>query len=222
MLLLIDTATEQASVALSEGGAVLFTEESPLPREHASWLQPAIQRMMGSAKIPMNRLQAVAVSAGPGSYTGLRVGMAAAKGICYALKIPLITVGTLRLMAEAMIPAAKENGALICAMIDARRQEVFTALYSADMDEMLPPQALILDKTSFDKYLTGNRIIFSGSGSEKWKLITPSKQALFISQLNVIEPFAKISDRYFAEKKWADTTYSEPIYLKEFYTHAKK
>ncbi|MFI5194959.1 MAG: tRNA (adenosine(37)-N6)-threonylcarbamoyltransferase complex dimerization subunit type 1 TsaB, partial [Chitinophagales bacterium] len=136
MLLLINTATEQASVALAEGGKVLFLEENPSPKQHAAWLHPAIRRMLASAKINAEHLQAVSVSAGPGSYTGLRVGMAAAKGLCFALKIPLITVGTLQLMADAMVAQAKEKKALICPMIDARRQEVFTALYSAEMEEI--------------------------------------------------------------------------------------
>ncbi len=221
MLLLINTATEQASVALAEGHKVLFLEENPFPKEHAVWLHPAIRRMLVSAKITAGHLQAVAVSAGPGSYTGLRVGMAAAKGLCFALKIPLITVGTLQLMADAMVAQAREMKALICPMIDARRQEVFTALYSAEMEEILTPRALILDKTSFEQYLSAGPVIFSGSGMEKWKAINPSRHAIYMSQNDVNESFAEISNLKFAEKKWTDTAYAEPIYLKEFYTHAK-
>jgi len=176
--------------------------------------------MLEQARAEMKALEAVAVSAGPGSYTGLRVGMAAAKGICYALRIPLITVNTLRLMAEAMVPRAKEEKALICPMIDARREEVFTAIYSAGMEEILAPQALILDKTSFEQILADNRIIFSGSGAGKWKILTPSKNALFCNQIIVTESFMRISARYLAEKKWTGLISSEPIYLKEFYTHA--
>ena len=199
----------------------MFLEENPSPKEHAAWLHPAIGRMLVSAKITAEHLQAVAVSAGPGSYTGLRVGMAAAKGLCFALKIPLITVGTLQLMADAMVASAREKKALICPMIDARRQEVFTALYSAKMEEILPPRALILDKTSFEQYLSAGPVIFSGSGMEKWKTINSSGQAIYMSQNDVNESFAKISNRFFAVKKWEDTAYAEPIYLKEFYTHAK-
>ena len=106
-------------------------------------------------------------------------------------------------------------------MIDARREEVFTAVYSADMKEILAPQALILDKTSFEQILADNRIIFSGSGAEKWKILTSSKNAVFSPQINVTESFMRISTRYLAEKKWTELTNSEPIYLKEFYTHAK-
>lgn len=221
MMLLIDTSAEQASLALANEGKILFTEENPLPKEHAAWLHPAIRRILESGRIKIEQLKAVAVSAGPGSYTGLRVGMAAAKGICFALKIPLITVNTLRLMGQAMLPLAKENNALICPLIDARRQEVFTAIYSLEMQEILAPQALILDKTSFEEYLTRSRLIFSGSGSQKWEGLTHSPNALFSTQINVTEVFARISHTYFMEKKWSDPIYSEPLYLKEFYTHAK-
>src|ERR1700733_11639156 len=103
MLLLIDTSQETGTAALSQDGHVLFSEENKIAKEHASWLHVAIERMLAEAKITLRDLEAVAVVAGPGSYTGLRVGMAAAKGFCYALKIPLITENTLRVMAESII-----------------------------------------------------------------------------------------------------------------------
>jgi tRNA threonylcarbamoyladenosine biosynthesis protein TsaB len=221
MLLLIETSGSSAAVALSEEGNILSREENPQQKEHAAWLHPAIKRVLAAGRKGMGDLQAVAVSAGPGSYTGLRVGMAAAKGICYAMNIPLIAVNTLELMATAMVPLAEKEKALICPMIDARRNEVFTAVYTAEMKEIQAPQALILDKTSFEDVLKGNRVIFSGSGSGKWKILTSSPQAVFATQINVIESFALISSHYFAEKRWTELTGSEPIYLKEFYTHAK-
>ena len=237
LLLLIDTSAPTAFVALSRGGRILFSEENAQAKEHASWLHPAIGRLLEQAGdggngragmggreqagLGMKELEAVSISAGPGSYTGLRVGMAAAKGICYALKIPLITVNTLQLMAEAMAPLAKEKNALICPMIDARREEVFTAVYTADMKEIRAPQALILEKTSFEEILRENSVLFSGSGSEKWKMLTSSKNAFFATQIDVKESLAIISARCFAEKKWTELINSEPIYLKEFYTHSK-
>ena len=221
MLLLIETSGSSAAVALSGERNILSREENPQQKEHAAWLHPAIKRILEAGRKSMSDLQAVAVSAGPGSYTGLRVGMAAAKGICYAMNIPLITVNTLELMAMAMVPPAEKEKALICPMIDARRNEVFTAVYTAEMKEIQAPRALILDKTSFEDVLKENRMIFSGTGSEKWKMLTRSNNAVFASQINVIESFALISSRYFAEKRWTELTSSEPIYLKEFYTHAK-
>jgi tRNA threonylcarbamoyladenosine biosynthesis protein TsaB len=221
LILLIETSSPTATVALAGGGSILSAEENPQPKDHAAWLHPAIKRILEQAGAKREELEAVAVSAGPGSYTGLRVGMAAAKGICYALQIPLITVNTLRLMAEAMAPLARKQKALICPMIDARREEVFTAVYSAGMEEILPPQALILDKTSFEQLLVDNLLIFTGSGAEKWKILSSSKNAVFFPQVDVTETFMHMSARYFAEKNWTELTASEPIYLKEFYTHAK-
>ena len=132
MILLIDTAQETGSVALAKDGTILFSEENKIAKEHASWLHMAIARILEKAKATVRDLEAVAVIAGPGSYTGLRVGMAAAKGFCYALKIPLITQNTLRVMAESMRSEALEKSARICPLIDARRDEVFTALYQPD------------------------------------------------------------------------------------------
>jgi tRNA threonylcarbamoyladenosine biosynthesis protein TsaB len=124
-------------------------------------------------------------------------------------------------MAAAMRGAAVENKALICPMLDARRQEVFTALYSPDMQEILAPRALILDKTSFEEELSRGKVIFAGSGSEKWREMTPSPHAIFSGEPNIDEDFARLSARDFEVKKWADPIYAEPIYLKEFHTHAK-
>ena len=136
MILLIDTSQETGTTALCHGGEVLFSEENKIAKEHAGWLHLAIGRILSEAKLTVRDLDAVAVVSGPGSYTGLRVGMAAAKGFCYALKIPLITQNTLSLMAESMIPFALEKQALICPMIDARRDEVFTALYKLNAERL--------------------------------------------------------------------------------------
>ena len=230
MILLIDTAQETGKVALAKEGRVILSEENKIAKEHASWLHPAIGRIMAGAKITIRDLSAVAVVAGPGSYTGLRVGMAAAKGFCYALKIPLITANSLVLMAEAMKKEALEHEALICPMIDARRDEVFTALYqfepangqpptANDLIEVLPPQAMILDKNAFESYLAGNKIIFSGSGADKLEKMISQGQAIFRSQNNIIQSFATSSQLDFDAGRWADPVLSAPVYLKEFFSY---
>src|SRR5450432_1020686 len=252
MILLIDTAQETGTIALSKDGLVLFSEENKIAKEHASWLYGAITRLLEKANTTIREMEAIAVVAGPGSYTGLRVGMAAAKGFCYALKVPLITQNTLRVMAESMIPAAEEKRALICPLIDARRDEVFTALYTLNAERstlnadspthnanhsrndagptaparmrdllstLLAPQALILDKTAFEIPLSENPIVFSGSGAAKWEKIADSPNALFIPQQNMIQAFATLSHRDFTSKTWADPVYSEPVYLKEFFSY---
>jgi tRNA threonylcarbamoyladenosine biosynthesis protein TsaB len=227
MILLIDTSQETGTTALAESGKVLFSEENKIAKEHASWLHVAIGRMLLEAKITVRELEAIAVVAGPGSYTGLRVGMAAAKGFCYALKIPLITQNTLRVMAESMISVAEEKGALICPMIDARRDEVFTALYTPnaqrptpnDVSQLLEPQAMILDKSAFEIQLAENPILFFGTGANKWEKIANSANALFQPQLDTVHAFAALAQRDFDSKTWADPVYSEPVYLKEFFSY---
>src|ERR1044071_1620569 len=136
LILNIDTAMGTASIRLAQEGKTLALAENIAQKEHASWLHPAIEQMMGTAGYSLRELKAVAVTAGPGSYTGLRVGMAAAKGFCYALNIPLITEDTLRVMAFA----AKEQlgeGDYLCPMIDARRMEVFTAVNRNDLTTVM-------------------------------------------------------------------------------------
>ncbi len=243
MILLIDTAQETGIAALSKDGEVLFQEENKIQKEHASWLHMAIGRLMTAAQITVRDLEAVAVIAGPGSYTGLRVGMAAAKGFCYALKIPLITQNSLVVMAQSMTAIAEKKNALICPMIDARRQEVFTALYSletanrqpptanrppptanrppqtANLTEILHPQALILDKTAFEWQLAEKPILFFGSGAAKWKEIINSSNALFEPQQSTIQAFAMLARHDFSAGRWADPVYSEPVYLKEFFSY---
>jgi tRNA threonylcarbamoyladenosine biosynthesis protein TsaB len=251
MILLIDTSQETATVALSNEGKVLHWEENKISKEHASWLHTAIARLIAEAEITLGDLKAVAVIAGPGSYTGLRVGMAAAKGFCYALNIPLITRNTLEVMAESMRNSAAEKGALICPMIDARRDEVFTALYSIGLKPKTPnaerltpnaesqnseitnrqqptannftvilqPQSMILYKNAFETWLSENFIIFFGSGAEKWKKNSDSPSAIFEPQPDIIQAFATLAQVDFLAESWADPVYSEPFYLKEFFTY---
>jgi tRNA threonylcarbamoyladenosine biosynthesis protein TsaB len=133
LILNIDTATETGGICIAEEGKTLAMAVNPEQKDHASWLHPAVEKIMRDAGCGMKDLQAVAVTAGPGSYTGLRVGMAAAKGFCYALGIPLITENTLKVMALAAKEQAPGDG-LLCPMIDARRMEVFTAVYQNDLE----------------------------------------------------------------------------------------
>src|SRR5450755_1397709 len=194
MILLIDTSQEIGTVAIESDGKVLFSEENKIAKEHAAWLHSATGRILNEAKMTLRELEAIAVVAGPGSYTGLRVGMAAAKGFCYALKIPLITRNTLEIMGVSMAAVAVEQQALICPMIDARREEVYTALYHPDGEEIQAPRALILDKNSFEEELQTNRIIFFGSGAKKWEKINRHTFVLFLPQPNSIQAFAKLAE----------------------------
>jgi tRNA threonylcarbamoyladenosine biosynthesis protein TsaB len=222
MILLIDTSQEKGFVGLAREGKVIQGEENAVSKEHASWLHQALGRILAAAGCSIREIQAVAVVAGPGSYTGLRVGMAAAKGFCYAIKVPLITQNSLFLMADSMKTMPFERGAFLCPMIDARRDEVFTALYEVSnrsLKEILEPQAMILDKNSFETELSKNPIVFSGSGAEKWEKITNSTRAIFSAQSSIIQSFARLAQEDFLAKKWVDPVYAAPVYLKEFFSY---
>lgn len=223
LILNIDTASENAHVSLAKDGQVLYTLSNELQKEHASFLQAAVQQLIKTTGILFKEVDAIAVTAGPGSYTGLRVGFASAKGLCYALKKPFITIGTLELLTVSALqlhpPGAHEN-ILFCPMIDARRMEVFTAIYQPDLNIHLQPCAMILDEFSFEKDLSNNKIMFFGSGSEKWQKLSalnyPDSNAVFKTVSVLPESLANSSNTLFSEKKFTDLAYSEPLYLKEF------
>ena len=178
LILNIDTAMETAGVCLSEDGKTLGLAESQDQRSHSSWLHAAIAGLLAEQGRRARDLQAVAVTAGPGSYTGLRVGMAAAKGLCYALGIPMITENTL----DVMVAAGREQlpeAELLCPMIDARRMEVFAGLYPKDGPALMAPAAMIIDAHSFSEFLSVRRIAFFGSGSGKCKQLISNPHASF-------------------------------------------
>jgi tRNA threonylcarbamoyladenosine biosynthesis protein TsaB len=217
-ILHINTALETASVSLALKGSVLLERHNGVQKEHASFLQLAIGEMMQEAGIPLKELAAVAVIHGPGSYTGLRVGMAGAKGICYALSVPLITINTLEWMVEA---CKNEDADMFCPMIDARRMEVFTALYNRSLREIKPPCSLILQPESFSTELEKNKITFFGNGAEKFTNFFPHQNAAFKTLVSGNIELASIALKRYQLGIFADLAYSEPLYIKEFYTPAK-
>lgn len=219
LLLNIDTALETAWVSLSNDGEVLQSASSTEQKDHAAWLHPAIRTLLQHTEITLHQLEAVAVSIGPGSYTGLRVGLSAAKGFCYALNIPLIAVGTLEILASAVKDEATD---LVCPLIDARRMEVYAAVYDKTMTEKMAPHALLIDESSFSQWLDTHHILFCGSGSKKLQNLLSNKNAAFTSHGVATHAFARLSQKYFLEKKFADLAYTEPLYIKEFYTTARK
>jgi tRNA threonylcarbamoyladenosine biosynthesis protein TsaB len=222
LILNIDTAIEIAGVCLSKDGATLITLQSDDQKTHAAWLHVSIEKIMHQSGFAIKDLNAIAVAIGPGSYTGLRVGMAAAKGLCYALHIPFITASTLELMAFSVQSRAIELSALICPMIDARRMEVFTALYNKEVGEVMAPAAMILNKNSFEDYLSIQNILFIGSGTRKLAELISTPTALFADTPLLAPYLGKISHNKYLTREFSDLIYSEPAYLKEFYTHEKK
>jgi tRNA threonylcarbamoyladenosine biosynthesis protein TsaB len=226
LILNIDTSTENASVCIARDGNSIALSENANQKNHAAWIHPAIEQLLMRAECTIHDLEAVAVTAGPGSYTGLRVAMATAKGLCYALNIPLITENTLRVMALALKRAyygeTNIEKVLFCPMIDARRMEVFTALFNPALEEVMESKALILNHDLFSEYLSGHEIIFSGNGVKKFRQFASHPHAIFFEIQFSAEQLAVLSNKKFANQKFDDIAYAEPLYLKEFYTVAKK
>ncbi|RYE13429.1 MAG: tRNA (adenosine(37)-N6)-threonylcarbamoyltransferase complex dimerization subunit type 1 TsaB, partial [Sphingobacteriales bacterium] len=167
IILQIETSTIVCSVALSVNGETMLFKEASERNMHASNLTLFIDALMQRYGITYNELDAIAVAKGPGSYTGLRIGVSTAKGICYAVEKPLIAVGTLQLMANGYMALNGRYKGLICPMIDARRMEVFTALYDQDLNEISPAEAKIIYDGSYGAILSDQRISFIGDGAEK-------------------------------------------------------
>ncbi len=225
LLLHIDTATEHASICLSQDEKVVGLEESSDQKNHASFVQTAIQKLLDRSGFVLSAVDAISVSAGPGSYTGLRVGLASAKGICYALNKPLILLHTLQVLAQSV----KEKAALlgektvICPMIDARRMEVFTAMYNSDLAEKQAAHALILTESSFADELKSAQVLFCGSGQAKCRqVLTPAAGAHFTDQQHTAADMVPLALQKFQQQQFADLAYSEPFYVKEFFTPARK
>ena len=217
LILHIDTALQKAYVGLSEDGKLLHEVQNDTPMNHAAFVQPAIQDVLKATGLSLNEIDAVGVTGGPGSYTGLRVAMASAKGLCYALQKPLLSVSTLQALACAAINRFPGNS-IYCPMIDARRNEVFTALYDEKMNVLDLPHALILEPSSFSEAMKGGRVIYFGSGAVKWQqIMLPNSNAGFetVDYDGLYLSFLLFNS--FKNKQFKDLAYAEPDYLKDFY-----
>jgi len=221
LILNIDTATEAAIISISEKDTVIEYVINNNQKDHATFLQPAIKTLLQKINLPITKLNAVAITAGPGSYTGLRVGMASAKGLCFALQIPMICISTLEVLAISVSKHINEASAWFCPMIDARRMEVFTAVYDSDMKEIMKPCAMVLDEDSFKDMLQSNKIYFSGSGMLKLKEILNNKNAFFIDKVISPDAMANLSYENHVQNNFANIYSSSPIYLKDFYSSSK-
>jgi tRNA threonylcarbamoyladenosine biosynthesis protein TsaB len=219
IILNIDTALETAMISISKDGDIVAYLQNVNQRDHAEFLQPAVKNLLQLANLALTDLNAIAVSGGPGSYTGLRVGMASAKGFCYALSIPLIIISSLEVIALSVIQQTSESvKTLFCPMIDARRMEVFTAVYDRNLNQILPPIALILQYNSFKKLLQEEQIIFTGSGSSKFKSIVESPHALFNGHEVIPEAIASLAEEKYKQTAFSDLYFSQPLYIKDFHT----
>jgi tRNA threonylcarbamoyladenosine biosynthesis protein TsaB len=223
LILNIDTATNIGSVCLSKDGQVLQTLVNDQQQDHAATMTLFIQQLMQEHNVTPAQLDAIAVSAGPGSYTGLRVGVATAKGLCYAWEKPLIAISTLQQMTQGILAQTNDESALYAPMLDARRMEVYTAVYTAQQDEILPPQALILSPESYAAQLAEKPVYFFGNGSEKWQqLLGENAHATFLPYTMNAEHMVELAEKAFKNSTFEDVAYFSPFYLKPFHTTMKK
>lgn len=215
-ILHIETATHVCSCALSSGKEVVFNRENYTKQSHASSLGVFIEEAVNVARAQRLKIDAVSVSSGPGSYTGLRIGVSEAKGIAYGLNTKLIAVPTLKLLASTMA-SRMEKDVLLCPMIDARRMEVYTSLYTTDLEEIEATTAKIVDSESFLKYLEKSKVAFFGDGALKCKDIITHPNALFIPDVHPLaSQMVKLSMHAYEASQFEDVAYFEPFYLKDF------
>ncbi len=216
LILNIDTTAETAIVNIAEDGIVLFEEINANQKDHAAFVQPAIQALLVKAALHLDKMDAVAVCYGPGSYTGIRVGMASAKGLCYALQKPLITLNALEILAkDAIDNNPSPDGWLYCPMIDARRMEVFTAVFNKQLEEVFSPSVIILDN-NLPEILLKTNILFFGNGAVKWGKMTPAANISEIRDKG--RAMGILSCNKLQKRQYSSLAYTEPFYLKEFYT----
>jgi tRNA threonylcarbamoyladenosine biosynthesis protein TsaB len=225
LILNIDTATSYAGVCLSKDTEILSTRSHQYQKDHAAFLQPAIEEILKETSIKLNEIDAVAVTGGPGSYTGIRVGLASAKGICYALNKPLIMLNTLSVIAQAAIEYAGAelliNDTIFYPMIDARRLEVFGGGYNHQLFEIEKSRAIILNQAFIDQLNCHSFVIFCGDGAKKLQqFILPNNYSIINSQ-HTVNQMIKLSESAFQEKLFANLAYAEPLYIKDFYQPIK-
>ncbi len=219
-ILAFETSSIVCSIALFQHEKLVALSELQIEKSHSSHITVLIEQMLHNSNLILKDISAVAVSGGPGSYTGLRIGCATAKGLCYALNIPLIEVSTLHALAYSLIQnIPNASNFLFCPMIDARRLEVYTCLLDNNLQELLPVAPVILTENAFDEFITKQPVIFFGSGATKFKnLRVMQRQALFVTDIQLsAKSIGSLAYIKYQKFQFEDIAYYEPFYLKEVY-----
>lgn len=216
LILNIDTSTSVCSVALAKAGEVIALKESNEGLNHSVLLGTYIDEILKENQMDVHQLDAVAISMGPGSYTGLRIGVSMAKGLCYGAGKPLIAVPTLQALALAVSTQIQED-AWYCPMIDARRMEVYTAFFDRDNHILVDTKAEVIDENSFAEILSSHKVYFFGNGSDKIQNTLKATNAHFINDIETSSRhITKIAEQLFVQQQFVDVAYFEPFYLKDF------
>ncbi|RUT78391.1 tRNA (adenosine(37)-N6)-threonylcarbamoyltransferase complex dimerization subunit type 1 TsaB [Ancylomarina longa] len=224
LILNIETSTAVCSISLGKDGKLLALKENKEGMKHASHLSVFIQNILKENDLLPTNLDGVAISMGPGSYTGLRIGVSTAKGICFGANLPLMAISTLQIMALTVIQnpsilstIKNKQNAYFCPMIDARRMEVYTAFYNIKNEIINDITASIIDADSYAKELLEREIVFFGDGAQKCTEVIDSKNGIFIDNIYPsASGMVEISEQKFQGKQFEDVAYFEPFYLKDF------
>lgn len=224
LLLHIETSTRVCSVAVSRDGAVLFHKSDREGPAHAALIGPYLDGALAVIEQQGIPLDAVAVSAGPGSYTGLRIGVSAAKGVCFGRNCPLIAISTLALLADTYRRRSDaRRDCLIRPVMDARRMEVYTALYDADGNEKEAMSALVVEPHTFEAGLSKTPVVFVGNGATKLATLNMGDRAIFQSDIAPLaEQMVTLAEQAFSDGRFVDVAYFEPYYIKDFVATVKK
>ncbi|TCO08442.1 tRNA (adenosine(37)-N6)-threonylcarbamoyltransferase complex dimerization subunit type 1 TsaB [Natronoflexus pectinivorans] len=219
LILCIETSAVTCSVALSENGIAIARLREDIPNSHSARLTVLIEQLLKNQNLQIKDLDAVAVSSGPGSYTGLRIGVSVAKGLCFGASKPLISVPTLEILA-AMVLHHQEfsDDTLICPMLDARRMEVYSALYNSRLERIRNTEAEIITEESYREHLDQSRIIFAGNGAVKCRGVIRHSNAIFPDDevMPLAAEMASLAHQRFLDNKFESVAYFEPYYLKDF------
>ena len=221
-ILCIDTTSEFCSVSLFINQNLIENNNSKIQRSHSKLLIKLIDDTLNTNKLKIADIDIFSISKGPGSYTGLRIGLSAIKGFCYALDKPLVAINTLKILAISALENIDDKDFILCPMIDARRMEVYTKSFDHNLNELSNDQAIILEKDIFDNY-KDKKVYFFGDGSDKFKKIVNRKNFIFLDNINPDSKFmGKLSYDKFINKNFEDLSSFEPNYIKDFYLIKKK
>lgn len=219
VILQIETSTTVCSAALSQNSSCIMERAEFGGLSHATMLPCFLQEMVDFSRKEQLKIDAVSVSCGPGSYTGLRIGVSSAKGLCYGWNVPLIAVDTLSVLCEGLIETGVmlDENDLLCPMIDARRMEVYTAFYNKNLEQVEPISATIISEDSFVEILKNHRVYFFGDGAEKCSKVLAQQNAVFVPNVvPLARNMTKLSATLLNQRKFQDVAYFEPFYLKDF------
>lgn len=216
LIISIETSTPVCSLAIHDKGQLLAKELIQKEQSHSSTLNLAIEHLLIICGLSLDDIEAIAVSKGPGSYTGLRIGTSTAKGLCYAKDIPLISINTLEAMAYN-VSRFNTSNAMLCPMLDARRMEVYAMLFDQSLNVIEDTRPVILDSESYSNYLSSKEVLFFGNGAVKVSKVTDSVNAKVIEGVIPDAQFiGELANKKFENKDFEDVAYFEPFYLKEF------